>query len=257
MKLLIINAHPDDAEFTCASTCLQAVQLGWKVDEILMTSDQYGTPRDEFKGRRISRIRMQEMRDAATEYGTDDDGNPLINLIWFGEIDGYLPFNAKVLRELERLIENLDPDVIIAPDSFFSLDLHPDHLHTGWLAYIAVKRIDPAKRPELFLYHSYNANFFIPIKEIGIQVRAWSRHRSQTSPVKNKILLPLRKLFYFIRRRKTGPVIAEGFRRVDFTPGENNLVRPIHRMLYHFFARSFAGNSREYYTPTPEELGIR
>ena len=61
MKILFINPHPDDTEFACASTCQQAVDLGWDVYEILMTTDEYGTDQDDFKGKRIRRIRKREM----------------------------------------------------------------------------------------------------------------------------------------------------------------------------------------------------
>ena len=82
MKLLFVNAHPDDVEFTCASTCQQAVNLGWQVIQLLMTSDEYGTNRNDFKGKRIRRIRIHEMEEAAKVYGTNQDGSPKIKLIY-------------------------------------------------------------------------------------------------------------------------------------------------------------------------------
>ncbi|MHA1714106.1 MAG: PIG-L deacetylase family protein, partial [Promethearchaeota archaeon] len=172
IRLLIINPHPDDAEFTCASTCKQAVDLGWDVHEILMTSDEYGTTRDEFKGERIKRIRIHEMIEAAKVYGVNEDGTPKIKLIWFGEIDGHLRFTRSVFLKLKKMIQDFKPRIVIAPDSFFSMDLHPDHLKTGWLAYIAIKSIPPPERPVLLLYHSFKTDFYIPIKDLSIQVHA-------------------------------------------------------------------------------------
>ncbi|MHA1791841.1 MAG: PIG-L deacetylase family protein, partial [Promethearchaeota archaeon] len=200
MKVLIINPHPDDAEFTCASTCQQAVSLGWDVTEILMTSDEYGTKIDSFKGERIRRIRMNEMLEAAKVYGIRDDGNPKIKLIWFGEIDGHLRFNTDVYSRLQALVLEIAPDIVIAPDAFFSMDYHPDHVHAGWLVYIIIKNLSPAKRPILLLYHSFHNNFFISMNDLMISVKAWSKHRSQTTPLGNKILSQLRKVFYFFRR---------------------------------------------------------
>ncbi|MHA1684089.1 MAG: PIG-L deacetylase family protein [Promethearchaeota archaeon] len=257
MKLLIINAHPDDAEFMCASTCLQAVDLGWEVHEILMTSDEYGTSRDDFKGKRIRRIRKHEMLEAAKVYGINDDGTPKINLIWFGEIDGYLPFNRDIFERLKHMILGIDPDIIIGPDSFFTLDYHPDHMCTGWLLYLIVKDMEKEKRPLLLLYHSTATNFFIPVKERSIQVRAWSKHRSQTSPLKNKILYPLRNIFYLFRRRKTGLVMAEGFRKPSFVRGENEMKKLKHKFFHYLFRGSLGGNNPALYLPTPEALGLR
>ncbi|MFO8018724.1 MAG: PIG-L deacetylase family protein [Promethearchaeia archaeon] len=256
MKLLIINAHPDDAEFTCASTCQQAVALGWDVHEILMTSDEYGTSRAEFKGKRIRRIRMQEMREAAKVYGTNPNGLAEINLIWLGEIDGYLPFHRNVFFKLRKKIVDLEPDIIIGPDSFYSMDLHPDHKHTGWLVYLAVKSLPPSKRPTLLLYHSFNPDFFVKVTDISIQMKAWSQHKSQTTPFLNKLLVPLRKIFYTFRRIKTGTHLAEGFRKATFHENENRLLSPWQRILYYLFASRMAGFPREYYRPTPQELGL-
>ncbi len=256
MRLLIINPHPDDAEFTCASTCQQAVELGWDVREILMTSDEYGTERDDFKGNKIKRIRIHEMEEAAKVYGINPDGTPKIKLIWFGEIDGYLPFNRDVFQRLKKKILEINPDIIIGPDSFFSLDLHSDHKHTGWLVYLAVKSIEQPKRPMLLLYHSFNANFYIPIKDLSIFIKAWSKHESQTSPLSNKLFRPLRKLFYVLRKRRAGPVMAEGYRKVSFNKNENQIRKLRHKIMYYFVAKKLSGPSPERYLPNPKELGL-
>ncbi|MHA1274417.1 MAG: PIG-L deacetylase family protein [Promethearchaeota archaeon] len=257
MKLLFINAHPDDTEFTCASTCYQAVQAGWNVYEILMTSDEYGTKRNDFKGERIRRIRKYEMHEAAKVYGTNPDGSPKIKLIWFGEIDGHLPFNREVFLKLKKIVLNINPNIIIAPDSFFLMDLHLDHKHTGWLVYFLVKSIEKEKRPMLLLYHSFNTNFYIRVKNMKIQIEAWSKHRSQTSPLGNKILWQLRKLFYTIRRIKTGSAIAEGFRKPEFKEGENEIKKIRHRMFYYIFYKLFNDLNKKRWKPSPEELGLR
>jgi len=289
---LFINPHPDDTEFTSASTCMQMVLRGWKVYEILMTSDEYGTERDDFKGKRIKRIRIHEMEEAAKTYGVDEKGDPKIKLIWFGEIDGHLHFNSNVFKKLKDMIKKINPDIIIAPDSFFSMDLHPDHKHTGWLVYLAVKSIIDERnekfkifkqinsekikkymkqkkkkkaikelisnniKPILLLYHSFKPNFFIEIKDLKIQIKAWSKHKSQTTPLLNKLLFPARKLFYFLRRTKTGAKIGEGFRLVVFQKDENKIKSFKDKILYYFFAKGMKGYGPERYTPTPKELGL-
>ncbi len=256
MHLLIVCPHPDDAEFTCAGTCQEAVRLGWDVHELLMTSDEYGTPRNEFKGKRIKRIRVAEMVAAAREYGTNPDGSPKIQLHWFGEIDGYLRFNSDVLRRLEEFIRELRPRVVLAPDSFFTMDYHLDHMRTGWLAYIAVKAMPPAGRPLLLLYHSTANDFYIPIRDLAIKTAAWSKHRSQTTPLNNKLVGKMQVLLYLWRRRKVGAILAEGFRRARFAEGENELTRLCQKIWHGFFYRANNGFPRDYYLPAPEALGL-
>ncbi|MHA1293694.1 MAG: hypothetical protein ACTSQJ_13630, partial [Promethearchaeota archaeon] len=126
--------------------------------------------------------------------------------------------------------------------------------------YFIVKSMEPSKRPMLLLYHSSNTNFYIPIKDITIQVNAWIKHKSQLlfgSPkLEKKFFLILRKIFYTLKRIKTGPIIAEGFRRVDFSKDENKLKKLRHRIFYYIIAKSFSGFSENYYRPTPKELGL-
>src|SRR6056297_1931864 len=141
MRLLFVNAHADDTEFCAAATCQKAVDLGWDVHQILMTSDEYSVSDENFKGERIKRIRMNEMEHAAKEYGMDENGNSKITLHWFGEIDVYLPFIRETFLTLKKLIEKIDPDIIIGPDSFFSMDYHPDHMNTGYLIYYITREL--------------------------------------------------------------------------------------------------------------------
>ena len=149
------------------------------------------------------------------------------------------------------------------------MDYHPDHMHTGYLAYIIVKQIrEERKRTNLIhknkltllLYQSYKPNFFIRIRDISIQVDAWSKHRSQTKPLFNKILRHLRKVFYFFRRIKTGPDIGEGFRKPSFEPDENQIHGIFQKIQYILFRggiKDLSDFNRELYTPIPTELGLK
>ncbi len=261
MKLLFVNPHPDDTEFNAASTCQQAVDLGWEVHEILMTTDEYGTERNDFKGKRIRRIRKNEMIESAKLYGTNPDGTPLINLHWFGGIDGYLPFDKLTFEKLKEMVVEIDPDLIIGPDAFFSLDVHPDHMRTGWLTYLIVKELSETQKdaPLLLLYHSFNSDFYIPYEDDSIQVDAWAKHRSQTSPLANKIVRRLRKVFAFFRRGSSGPVKAEGFRKPTFESDENKIKKLHHKIFYAISNIGIPGISAfdpERFNPIPEELGL-
>lgn len=256
MRILFVNAHPDDVEFTCASTCKQAIDLGWDVWQVLMTTDEYGTSRNDFKGKRIRAIRKHEMEDAAKVYGVKEDGSSKLNLIWFGDIDANLRFNRLVFKRLKELIITIHPDVIFAPDGFFTLDEHPDHKRTGWLVHLIIKSLKPSARPLLLLYHSTKTNFYIPIKHLKIQISAWEKHRSQATPFFNKIIFPLRKVFYTFKKIKSGPKKCEGFRKIYFIENENTIKKLRHKILYYLIANTFSGFSEKLCIPSPIELGL-
>jgi len=254
---MFIAPHPDDIEFTSTSACKQAVDLGWTVHEVLMTSDEYGTHRNEFKGKRIKRIRMHEMEEAAKTYGTNADGTLRIQLTWFGEIDGHLPFTKTVLSHIKRMILEFKPRIVFAPDSFFTLDFHPDHLHTGWLVYLAIKSMPESDRPVLLLYHSFKNDVYIRVKDRAFLGVAWSKHLSQTTPLRNKISIIGRVLFFNLRRYKTGPAIAEGFRHARFKLGENIILNFWRRVVYYVLAKvSLNASPGELYQPSPDALGL-
>lgn len=255
-RILVINPHADDAEFTCATTLKRAIDLGWPVTQVLMTSDEYGTTRDDFKGKRMKRIRVHEMEEAARTYGTDADGNTKMKLIWFGEIDGHLPFNHDVFTRLRNIVLDFQPDIIFGPDSFFSMDLHPDHERTGWLVYLVVKSLEPSQRPLTLLYHSFNTDFFISMKRTSFNITALAAHKSQFPPLWLKILAGLRVFYYALRWRKTAGRNAEGFRRLTFKLGENKIEKLHHRILWSLFAKDPMGHDSARFKPTPEELGL-
>ena len=172
-------------------------------------------------------------------------------------IDGHLPFNRNVFLRLKKKILEIKPDIVIGPDSFYSLDLHNDHKHTIWLIYLIIKSLAPSERPMLLLYHSFNTNFYIQFKDISIQVKASAKQRSQITPLKNKILTVLRKIFYyFINRKKTGAVLAEGFRRVNFSKNENQIKKLRHKMLYYYVAKNISDLPRKHYISALKELGL-
>jgi hypothetical protein len=163
-----------------------------------------------------------------------------------------------VLTRIKQLISEFKPRIVFAPDSFFTLDYHPDHLRTGWLVYIAIKSMPEHDRPVLLLYHSFKNDVYIPVKDSAFLGIAWSKHVSQTTPLRNKIGAIGRVLFFNLRRYKTGPAIAEGFRHARFTQGENIISNLWRRVVYYVLAKlNLNASSRELYQPTPDALGLR
>lgn len=221
-----------------------------------MTSDEYGTNRKDFRGKRIRAIRKHEMREAAKAYGMNPDGTSKVKIIWFGEIDANLPFNRETYLRLQKILIDLKPNIVIGPDSFYSLDLHPDHKHTGWFIYIIIKSMEPAKRPMLLLYHSSKTNFFIPITDFKFQIDVVAKHRSQFNPLFSILLYQFRKLFYYIRSYKSAGIPGEGFRRVNFTKGENEMKGFFHKIVYLFTMTMFKNFREKLCHPTPNELGL-
>ena len=245
MRLLFLCAHADDSEFCCGSTQMIATKKH-EMFIACMTGDEYGTSRDDFKGKRISRIREREMECAAKLVGAD--------LHWFGFIDGYLPFNHRSYTALKEYINKIKPDMIFAPEPLFTLDFHTDHVITGKLIYLVLKQM---KMPPLLLYfHSFKSNFYVPCLEWDRALKALSCHVSQGMARRGtQIGWKLYRLVYGIFTG--GHRYGEGYRVVRFKPSDS-YFSPLKKLFWYFMkgVDKLLLPGRDYYSPTPKELGL-
>ncbi|MHA1298058.1 MAG: PIG-L deacetylase family protein [Candidatus Helarchaeota archaeon] len=248
MKILFLAAHPDDCEFFSSNTQIELVKKGHKVIYACMTADEYGTNRNDFKGERISKIRRNEMKNAAKVTG-------ISRVDWLGFIDGYVKINKESIKILKKYIQKINPDVIFAPDAWFSLDFHSDHMNTGWMCHHIVKKMK--KRPILLLWQTWKPNFFIPCKYRKQARKAQSQHVSQGFGSKLVgIFISILQLAYGIRYPNYW--FAEGYRLIKFTKDENK-PKNFRYLLYNFSLtiHKVLLPNREFYLPSPSELGIK
>ena len=135
--VMVIVAHPDDAEIQCGGTVARLVSQGIAVSYVLCTSGNRGTSDSTMTSDQLTHLREAEQRTAAECLGVSD-----VNFLRYD--DGDLTYAALPLRrELTRLIRQQRPDVIVTHDPFAGLAryevcyLHPDHRATGQVAFEA------------------------------------------------------------------------------------------------------------------------
>lgn len=171
LDLLVVAAHPDDAEISVGGTILMAARAGRKVGVLDVTRGEMGT-------RGSAADRERETR-AATE---------LMGLSWRGNLglpDSRVVADLEARESLARVLRETRPGVVI---SHHTEDLHPDHSATGQLTreawYLAgLSRIPerdgdphPAHRPER-LYHfmshvEFSPTFVVDIGPVWEEKRA-------------------------------------------------------------------------------------
>ena len=143
---MVIMAHPDDIEFSCAGTIARWTALGTRVCYVLVTSGDVGIATDGMTKDEAVRIREREQRDAATICGAAE-------VVFLREPDGMvvatLDLRKKLVREIRRFRPEVvicgDPTVVWAGSSYIN---HPDHRAA---ATAAVDAIFPAAgQPNLF-----------------------------------------------------------------------------------------------------------
>lgn len=147
-RALVIAAHPDDIDFTCAGTVARWTDAGVAVTYCLVTDGDAGGFDPAVPRSGIGGIRRAEQRAAAAVAGVSD-------LVFLGHPDGRLTVTLELRRDLTRVIREVRPDRVVVPPPVRDLDnmygSHPDHTATGEAALCAVypDARNPWAHPEL------------------------------------------------------------------------------------------------------------
>lgn len=118
LDILVLAAHPDDAELGCGGTILKQIAAGQKVGVVDFTQGELGT-------RGSVEIREQEAHASAKILGLSVREN--LNFR-----DGFYTNDETHQREVIRIIRKYQPDIVLANAIY---DRHPDHGKGGELAF--------------------------------------------------------------------------------------------------------------------------
>jgi bacillithiol biosynthesis deacetylase BshB1 len=157
LDILVIAAHPDDAELGCSGTIAAHVAKGHKVGIVDLTQGEMGT-------RGTPEIRLREADDAAKMLGLSAREN-------LGFKDIYFKDDETHQHELIKIIRKYQPEIVLANAV---TDRHPDHGKGSSLATHAcfmsgLRKIETeldgqqqdAWRPN-FVYHYIQNNYIQP-----------------------------------------------------------------------------------------------
>ncbi len=117
LDVLVVGAHPDDAEISVGGTILRLVEAGRLVGVVDVTRGEMGTRGD------------RATRDAETEAATELLGLALRENLDLP--DGRVEATTDARERLAALLRKYRPNTIL---SHHTDDLHPDHVATGELA---------------------------------------------------------------------------------------------------------------------------
>lgn len=131
-NMLVIAAHPDDAEFTSGGSLTRWISEGWAVSLAICTDGGKGSHSSEDDPAVLTKTRQAEQEASARVLGIHE-------VIWLGHPDGELAQAARQLEEqLTYLIRKVRPDRLLAWDAWKPYQLHPDHRTAGQAAMDAV-----------------------------------------------------------------------------------------------------------------------
>jgi N-acetylglucosamine malate deacetylase 1 len=157
LDILVISAHPDDAELCCGGTVAAHIAAGKKVGFVDLTRGELGT-------RGTPEIRLQEAEDAARILGLSLRDN-------LGMRDGFFKIDEDHLLQVVQKIRQYRPDILLTNAIG---DRHPDHGRAAQLVKEAfflagLRKIETrqegaaqeAWRPA-HLYHFIQSNYLQP-----------------------------------------------------------------------------------------------
>ncbi len=144
-RVLVIVAHPDDADFICSGTAMQMAEQGIEVTYMVLTNGDKGNHNPEITRNQLIAMRMIEQRTAAKLCGVN-------HVLFMGEEDGFLKSTRELRKRVTREIRRIRPQLIICtnPDRYLVGDgyiNHPDHRNAGL---VALEAIFPASDNPMF-----------------------------------------------------------------------------------------------------------
>lgn len=143
---LVIVAHPDDAEFSCAGTLARWARAGARLGYVLCTSGDVGIADPGMTKAQATEIREAEQLAAAEIIGVKD-------VVFLREPDGMLVPTIELRKKLVREIRRFRPEVVVSGDPTIvwagnDYINHPDHRAAATAALDAT--FPAAGQPNLF-----------------------------------------------------------------------------------------------------------
>ena len=225
-RYLFIGPHPDDIEVGCGATVAALKAMGKSITFLVVTDGRYGDSNSGgIRGDELAALRKKEALTSAKVLGIDD--------VRFMELsDGGFYTREELEEGIARVIGEVQPEILFAPDPCVNSECHADHLNVGE----AVRRLanfasnngvmehygaKSAAVKAVAFYMTARPNVYIKTSGyIKLQDQAiFDCHTSQypegsSEASSIRLYIKLRSLEFGIRSRKGK---AEGFRLLDLT----------------------------------------
>jgi LmbE family N-acetylglucosaminyl deacetylase len=186
-RVLVVFAHPDDAEFTAGGTIAGWVAEGKSVSYVVCTDGGKGAETDRIETADLIALRQSEQRRAAAILGISD-------MVFLKCPDGELASSQGISIELTRLIRELCPQILLTWDPWRPYQLHADHRAVGFAALDAVMAagniryfpeqtmsgLQPHQVEEIYLFGTDQPDIWIDISNtIERKIEAIRQHSTQ------------------------------------------------------------------------------
>jgi LmbE family N-acetylglucosaminyl deacetylase len=193
-RVLVVTAHPDDAEFAVGGTIASFTTAGVAVTYCVITDGDAGGIDRVAARTEVGALRRREQVAAAAVLGVSD-------VHFLGYKDGELTATIDLRRDISRVIRQVRPQLVVAHSPERDWDrlctIHPDHLAAGDATMAAIypdarnpfanrclvedEGLEPWSVEETWLFGAPIHNRWVDITEhLDRQIAALREHHSQT-----------------------------------------------------------------------------
>ena len=219
-KVMIIIAHPDDAEGNCGGTTAKWVREGKIIHYLILTNGDKGSDDLSMTSEKLAEIREREQKAAAKVLGVS-------GMTFLRTLDGELEVSQPLRKEITRLIRLHQPAIVFTHDPWKPYQIHPDHRATGFLALDAIvaardhlyypeqvaQGLKPCRLNEVYLFGTNSPDFWVDISEtIEVKLQAVRCHESQ-GLTSQEVQARIRNRALEVGRAK-GFLYAEAFKKI-------------------------------------------
>jgi LmbE family N-acetylglucosaminyl deacetylase len=225
-EVMVITAHPDDAEFGVAGTVARWTGEGKQVVYVVCTSGDKGTSDRTLKPEQLAEMRRKEQRAAAKVLGVRE-------VIFLGYSDQELEDTSEFRKQLVRLIRMYRPRIVVTSDPYRRYLWHRDHRIAGQVTLDAVfpyardhlaypdlleEGLEPHNVEEILFWAAEDINYRSDITDtFNLKIAALRCHESQVQGFPNP------NLEEWLRERCKAMAegesfeLAEAFHRVEIS----------------------------------------
>ncbi len=191
-RILVVVAHPDDAEFICGGALSRWHREGHTIHFCLCTDGNHGSSDPEMTPERLVAIRQAEQRAAAAHVGGE--------VTFLGFVDAELEPTLDLRKAITREIRRFRPHVVLCQDPtmryYDTYINHPDHRAAGEACLAAVMpaastrlifpellvdNLEPHAVNEVLLMGTANTDAWVAFEERDLtsKLLALREHKSQ------------------------------------------------------------------------------